>query len=142
MCRDVAQQGKNIGRWKEITKQADCPDFSFFLNLLRNFPNGTCSEVGCGLQISDYLLRNFPRNHRLATIFLYFSLNKDLKRCNHKNWHLQLRWDVVYRNTARSLKSVQNFDNFFLYFNDIFGNFDENKQGKAKVVKQSVVERG
>jgi hypothetical protein len=31
---------------------------------------------------------------------------------------------------------------FFFYFPDFFGNFDETKQGKAKVVKQSVVERG
>jgi hypothetical protein len=49
---------------------------------------------------------------------------------------------VVYRNTARSLKSVQKLYNFFLYFPNFFGNFDETKQGKAKVVKQSVVERG
>jgi hypothetical protein len=38
-------------------------------------------------------------------------------------------------------KACKNFDNFF-YFPDFFGNFDETKQGKAKVVKQSVVERG
>jgi hypothetical protein len=31
---------------------------------------------------------------------------------------------------------------FFLYFPNFFGDFDETKQGKAKVVKQSVVERG
>jgi hypothetical protein len=49
---------------------------------------------------------------------------------------------VVYRNTARSVKSVQNFDNFFFIFLNFFGNFDETKHGKAKVVKQSVVERG
>ena len=47
------------------------------------------------------------------TIFLYFSLNKDHKRCNHKNWQLQLRSDVVYRNSASSLKSVQNPCQFF-----------------------------
>jgi hypothetical protein len=43
---------------------------------------------------------------------------------------------VAYRNTARSLKSVQKL---FLNF---FGNFDETKHGKAKVVKQSVIEHG
>jgi hypothetical protein len=31
---------------------------------------------------------------------------------------------------------------FFLYFPDFFGNFDETERGKAKVVKQSIVERG
>jgi hypothetical protein len=50
---------------------------------------------------------------------------------------------VVYRNTARSLKSVQKLLQFFFFiFLNFFINFDETKQGKAKVVKQSVVERG
>jgi hypothetical protein len=40
-CRDVAQQGENKGRWKELTEQADSPDFSFFLNFSWNFPKGT-----------------------------------------------------------------------------------------------------
>jgi hypothetical protein len=31
---------------------------------------------------------------------------------------------------------------FFFIFLIFFGNFDKTKQGKAKVVKQSVVERG
>jgi hypothetical protein len=31
---------------------------------------------------------------------------------------------------------------FFFIFLNFFGNFDETKQGKAKVVKQSVAERG
>ena len=67
------------------------------------------------------------------TNFLYFSLNKDHKRCNHKNWHLQLRWDVVYRNSARSLKSVQKLWQFFFFiFLNFFGNFDETKQGEAE----------
>jgi hypothetical protein len=39
---------------------------------------------------------------------------------------------VIYRNTARSLKSVQKLSQFFLYFSDFFGNFYETKQGKAK----------
>jgi hypothetical protein len=39
-------------------------------------------------------------------------------------------------------KACKNFNNFFLYFPEFFGNFDETKQGKAKVVKQSVVECG
>jgi hypothetical protein len=41
MCRDIAQQGKNKGRWKELTKQANSPDFSFFLNFTLIFPKGT-----------------------------------------------------------------------------------------------------
>jgi hypothetical protein len=32
MCRDVAQQGDNKGRWKERTEQANNKVFSFFLN--------------------------------------------------------------------------------------------------------------
>jgi hypothetical protein len=36
-CQDVAQQGENKGRWKELTEQADSPDFSFFLNFFGNF---------------------------------------------------------------------------------------------------------
>jgi hypothetical protein len=31
---------------------------------------------------------------------------------------------------------------FFFIFLNFFGNFDETKQGKAKVAKQSVTERG
>jgi hypothetical protein len=31
---------------------------------------------------------------------------------------------------------------FFFIFLNFFGTFDETKQGKAKVAKQSVVERG
>jgi hypothetical protein len=41
MCRDVAQQAENKGRWEELTEQADCPNFFFFLNFSRNFPKGT-----------------------------------------------------------------------------------------------------
>ena len=40
-CRDVAQQGENKGRSKELTEQANSPDFSFFLNFSRIFPKGT-----------------------------------------------------------------------------------------------------
>ena len=114
-CQDVAQQGENKGRSKELTEQANSPDFSFFLNF---FPD-------------------FSKRHKLFFIFftnfLYFSLNKDHKRCNHKNWHLQLRWDVVYRNSARSLKSVQKLWQFFFFiFLNFFGNFDETKQGEAE----------
>jgi hypothetical protein len=36
-CRDVAQQGEKKGRWKELTEQANSPDFSFFLNFSRTF---------------------------------------------------------------------------------------------------------
>jgi hypothetical protein len=41
-----------------------------------------------------------------------------------------------------SEKRAKTFTIFFLYFPEFFINFDETKQGKAKVVKQSVVERG
>jgi hypothetical protein len=116
-CRDVAQQGENKGRWKERTEQANNLDFSFFLNFSLIFPKGTSRN--------QFFFIFFA-------IFLYFSLNKDHKRCNQKNWHLQLRWDVVHRNTARSLKSVQKLWQFFFFiFLNIFGNFNETKQGEA-----------
>jgi hypothetical protein len=40
-CRDVAQQGENKGRCKELTEQANSPDFFFFLNFSLIFPKGT-----------------------------------------------------------------------------------------------------
>jgi hypothetical protein len=40
------------------------------------------------------------------------------------------------------LKAYKILTIFFFIFLNFFGNFDETKQGKAKVVKQSVVERG
>jgi hypothetical protein len=40
-----------------------------------------------------------------------------------------------------SEKCVKSFTIFFFIFLNFFANFDETKQGKAKVVKQSVVER-
>jgi hypothetical protein len=40
-CRDVAQQGENKGRWKELTEQANSTDFSFFLNFSLIFPKDT-----------------------------------------------------------------------------------------------------
>jgi hypothetical protein len=40
-CRDVAQQGENKERLKELTEQANYPDFPFFLNFSLIFPKGT-----------------------------------------------------------------------------------------------------
>jgi hypothetical protein len=40
-CRDVAQQGENKGRWKELTEQANSTGFSFFLNFSLIFPKDT-----------------------------------------------------------------------------------------------------
>jgi len=58
-----------------------------------------------------------PKGRNKDFLFFYyffiFSQIKDHKRCNHKNWQLQLRSDVVYRNLASSLKSVQNPCQFF-----------------------------
>ena len=55
-----------------------------------------------------------------SLFFFYFSLNKDHKRCNHKNWRLQLRSDVVYTKSASSLKSVLKPCQFFLFIFPIF----------------------
>jgi hypothetical protein len=41
MCRDVAQQGENKGRWKERIEQVNNTDFSFFLNFSLIFLKGT-----------------------------------------------------------------------------------------------------
>jgi hypothetical protein len=62
-CRDVAQQGENEGRWKELTEQANSPDFSYFLNFSMIFPEGTSRN-------QTFLFFYY---------FLYFSLNKDRK---------------------------------------------------------------
>jgi hypothetical protein len=40
-CRDVAQQGENKGRWKELTEQENGTDFFFFLNFFLMFPKRT-----------------------------------------------------------------------------------------------------
>ena len=53
-------------------------------------------------------------------IFRYFSLDKYHQRWNHKKFHLQQRWDVAYRKSARSLKSVQELWQFFSLFSWIF----------------------
>jgi hypothetical protein len=72
------------------------------------------------------------------TIFLIIFSEQGSKRCNHKNWHLQLRWDVVYRNTPRSLKSVQKLWQFFSLFSWNFFII----LMKPNMAKQSIVERG
>jgi hypothetical protein len=41
-----------------------------------------------------------------------------------------------------SEKRAKTLTIFFFIFPNLFGNFDETKKGKAKVAKQSVVERG
>jgi hypothetical protein len=41
-----------------------------------------------------------------------------------------------------SEKRAKTLTIFFLYFPEFFGTFDETKQGKTKVAKQSVVARG
>jgi hypothetical protein len=84
------QQGENKERWKERTEQGNNTDFFFFLNFFLIFPKGTSRN-------QTFLFFHY---------FLIIFSEQGSKRCNHKNWHLQLRWDVVYRNTARSLKSV------------------------------------
>ena len=111
---------RNKGRWKELTEQANRADFSFFLNLSRIFPKGTS--------------RN--QTFYFSTIFIYFSLNKDHKICNHKNWHLQLRWDEVYRNSASSLKSVQNPWQLFSLFS-LFYQFWWDQTGLRRVWVES-----
>jgi hypothetical protein len=75
-CRDVAQLGEKKGRWKECTEQANNPDFSFFLNFSLIF-SWFFQKAIVGIKLFYFF-----------TIFLCFSLNKDHKRCNHKNSHL------------------------------------------------------
>jgi hypothetical protein len=125
--QDVAQQGENKGRWKELTEQADSPDFSFFLN----FP-GIFQNALVGINFFYFF-----------TIFLYFSLNKDKKKMQPQKLTpttevgcgLQ-KYSTFYEKHAKTLTI------FFFIFQNFFGNFDETKQGKAKVVNQSIVERG
>jgi len=49
------------------------------------------------------------------TIFSYFSLNKHHKRCNHKNWQLQLRCGLQ-KFSKFSEKHAKPLSIFFLYF--------------------------
>ena len=117
MCLDVAQQGetkydgKNLAN-KQYSRFFLYPDLSWI------FPKGTSRN-------QDFLFFNY---------FLYFSLNEDHKRCNHKNWQLQLRSDVVYRNSASSLKSMQNPCHFFLYFPQCFAQFGSGPNGVKKLL--------
>jgi len=76
---------------EETQRTRNRADFSFIL-IFRGFSQ----KALVGIKIFYFF-----------TIFLFFSLNKDHKRCNHKNWQLQLRLDVVYRKSASYLKSVQ-----------------------------------
>ena len=120
-CRDVAQQGENKGRSKELTEQANCPDFSFFPEFVpRIFPKGTSRKQ------TFFIFFHY--------FFIYFSLNKDHKRCNHKNWHLQLRCYVAYRkNNTFSEKRAKPLTIFFLYFPEFFWGFWRNQTDRRWV---------
>ena len=93
-CRDVAQQGENKGRSKELTEQANSPDFSFFLGFFQKALVGNklflffslffnilvseqgsqklapTTEVGCGLQ--KFSTFSEKRAKTLTIFFLYF----------------------------------------------------------------------
>jgi len=58
-------------------------DFSFFLNLPRIFPKGT------------------SRNQKILFFHYFFIFFSEQGSQKHKNWHLQLRSDVIYRNSPR-----------------------------------------
>jgi hypothetical protein len=127
-CRDIAQQGENKGRRKELTAQANSPDFSFFLNFSQIFPKGTSRN-------QTFLF--------FSLFFLYFSLNKDQKKMQPQKLAPTTKVGCgLQKYSTFSEKRAKNLTNFFFIFPNFFGNFDETKQGKAKSVKQSVVERG
>jgi hypothetical protein len=48
----------------------------------------------------------------------------------------------LHKYNTFSEKRARTLTIFFFIFPNLFGNFDEIKQGEAKVAKQSVVERG
>ena len=96
--RDVAQQGENKGRSKELTEQANSPDFSFFPGFFQKALVGNklfyfftifyilfseqgsqkmqpqklapTTEVGCGLQ--KFSTFSEKRAKTLTIFFLYF----------------------------------------------------------------------
>jgi hypothetical protein len=126
-CRDVAQQGQNKGRWKELTEQANIPDFSLFLNFPWNFPKGTRWN------------QNF---FYFSLIFIFFSEQGSKKMQPHKLAPTTKVGCGLQKYSTFSEKRAKTLTIFFFISLIFFGNFDETKQGKAKVVKLSVVERG
>jgi hypothetical protein len=126
-CRDVAQQGENKGRWKELTEQVNSPNFSFFLNFSLIFPKDTSRN-----QIFLFFLY----------FFIFFSEQgsktmqpQKLAPTTKVGCGLQ-KYSTFFEKHAKTLTI------FFFIFLNFFGNFDESKQGEAKVAKQFVVERG
>jgi hypothetical protein len=97
-CRDVAQQGENEGRWKELVEQANSPDFSFFLNFFLILPKGTS--------------RN--QTFKIFQYFLYFSLKKDKKKMQPQKLAptTEVRCGLQKYSTFCE-KACKNFDYFF-----------------------------
>ena len=118
-CRDVAQQGENKGRSKELTEQANSPDFSFFPEFFsRIFPKGTSRK------------QTFLFFYYFLYTFLWTRITKDATtKIGTYNWGGM--WSTEIQHVL--WKACKNFDNFFFYiFLNFFGNSDETKQGVAE----------
>jgi hypothetical protein len=108
------QQGENKGRWKS-TEQANNPEFSFFLNFSLIFPKGTSRN-----QTFLFFYYFF--------IFLWTRLKKEATtKIGTYNWGGM--WSTEIQHVL--WKACKNMDIFFFVFLNLFGNFDETKQGEA-----------
>ena len=107
--QDVAQQGENKGRSKELMEQA-AQVSPFFQKAL----------------IGNELFYFF---HYFLYTFLWTRITKDATT-KIGTYNGGGMWSTEIQHVL--WKTCKNFDNFFLYFSDFFGNFDETKQGKAQ----------
>ena len=116
-CRDVAQQGENKGRSKELTEQANSPDFSFFPEF---FP-GFFQKALVGNKLFYFF----------TIFYILFSEQGSQKMQPQKLAPTTEVGCGLQKFSTFSEKRVKTLTIFFLYFPNFFGNFDETKQGVA-----------
>ena len=106
MCQDVAQQGEDKGRSKELIEQANSPDFSFFPEFFsRIFPKGTSRK------------QTFLFFYYFLYTFLWTRITKDATtKIGTYNWGGM--WSIEIQHVL--WKACKNFDNFFSIFSRIF----------------------
>ena len=122
-CPTRSTTSWNKEQWKKLTELAEWQ--------YRKYCTSDAKKALVGITEWQYRKYHFSF---FVWFFWYFSQHKDHKRRNHKNFHLQQRWDVAYRKSARSLKSVQEpWQFFFFIFLNFFGNFNETKQAYRQV---------
>jgi hypothetical protein len=106
-CRDVGQQDENKGRWKELTEQANSPDFSFFLNFPRIFQKAL---VGINFFIFHYF-------------FIFYSEQGSKKVQPQKLAPTTKVGCGLQKYSTFSEKRAKTLTNFFLYLPEFFWQF-------------------